>query len=167
MNWEAVGAIGEIVGAVAVVVTLIYLIVQIKQNTRSVHAATIQTNVSDFNSLNIHLATTPKLAEIFDRGSADPEGLSAEEQYSFLWLSRSYMNLYQNLFDQYQQGTLPERVWNKHTDELKALMAQPGMLRFRVSDTYYEELWAYIDTLPKRKHTTSLSLKSDEHGDGA
>jgi len=35
MNWEALGAIGEIVGAVAVVVTLVYLAVQIRQNTRS------------------------------------------------------------------------------------------------------------------------------------
>ncbi len=35
MNWEAIGAIGEILGALAVFVTLIYLAVQIKQNTRS------------------------------------------------------------------------------------------------------------------------------------
>ena len=34
MNWEALGAIGEIVGAVAVVVTLGYLAVQIRKNTR-------------------------------------------------------------------------------------------------------------------------------------
>jgi len=36
MNWEAIGAIGEILGALAVFVTLIYLAVQIKQNTRSI-----------------------------------------------------------------------------------------------------------------------------------
>ena len=33
MNWEAIGAIGEIVGAIAVLVTLIFLILQIQQNT--------------------------------------------------------------------------------------------------------------------------------------
>ena len=42
MNWEALGAIGEIVGAVAVIATLGYLAVQIRQNTRSVRAATLQ-----------------------------------------------------------------------------------------------------------------------------
>ena len=35
MSWEAIGAIGEVVGAVAVLVTLIYLAQQIRQNTRS------------------------------------------------------------------------------------------------------------------------------------
>ena len=36
MNWEAIGAIGEIVGALAVVFTLIFLTLQLRQNTRSV-----------------------------------------------------------------------------------------------------------------------------------
>jgi len=42
MNWEAIGAIGEIVGAVAVVVTIGYLAVQIRQNTRSVRDSAFQ-----------------------------------------------------------------------------------------------------------------------------
>ena len=36
MNWEAVGAIGEIVGAIAVVLSLVYLAAQIRQNTKLV-----------------------------------------------------------------------------------------------------------------------------------
>ena len=39
MNWEAMGAIGEIVGAIAVVTTLIVLIIQLRQNTRSMDEA--------------------------------------------------------------------------------------------------------------------------------
>ena len=40
MNWEALGAIGEIVGAIAVIATLGYLAVQIRHNSRSVEAST-------------------------------------------------------------------------------------------------------------------------------
>ena len=36
VNWEAIGAIGEIAGALAVVITLIFLTIQLRQNTRSV-----------------------------------------------------------------------------------------------------------------------------------
>ena len=35
MNWEAIGAIGEVVGAIAVVTTLIILLIQVRQNTQS------------------------------------------------------------------------------------------------------------------------------------
>ena len=38
MNWEAIGAIGEVVGAAAVVVTLGYLAVQIRANTAALKA---------------------------------------------------------------------------------------------------------------------------------
>jgi hypothetical protein len=40
MNWDAIGAMGEILGALAVLVTLIYLAVQIRQNTSAVATAT-------------------------------------------------------------------------------------------------------------------------------
>ena len=36
MNWEAIGAIGEIVGAIAVVLTLLFLTMQLRQNTKAV-----------------------------------------------------------------------------------------------------------------------------------
>ena len=36
MNWDAFGAIGENVGALAVVLTLVYLSIQVRENTRAV-----------------------------------------------------------------------------------------------------------------------------------
>ncbi len=39
MNWEAMGAVGEAVGAAAVIASLVYLAVQIRQNTRSIRRA--------------------------------------------------------------------------------------------------------------------------------
>jgi hypothetical protein len=42
MNWDAIGAIGEIVGAIAVLATLIYLAIQIRQNSAIQRAQTHQ-----------------------------------------------------------------------------------------------------------------------------
>jgi len=42
MNWEALGAIGEIVGAVAVVLTLGYLALQIRQSRRVIRRSACQ-----------------------------------------------------------------------------------------------------------------------------
>ena len=41
MNWEAIGAVGELLGAIGVIVTLGYLAVQIRQNTRATGASTV------------------------------------------------------------------------------------------------------------------------------
>ena len=42
MNWEALSALGEIAGAMAVIVTLVYLSVQIRQNTKASRVAAVQ-----------------------------------------------------------------------------------------------------------------------------
>ena len=42
MNWEAIGAVGEVIGALAVVVTLLYLARQSKNNTSAINRAAVQ-----------------------------------------------------------------------------------------------------------------------------
>ena len=52
MNWEAIGAVGEILGAIGVIVTLGYLAVQIRQNTASNRQAAARSTVDAINRLN-------------------------------------------------------------------------------------------------------------------
>ena len=58
MDWNAVGAIGEVGGAIGVIVTLIYLAGQLRQNTRAMRSSTYQTysglamNISDYLAEN-------------------------------------------------------------------------------------------------------------------
>jgi len=52
MNWEAVGATGEVVGAAAVILTLAFLAFQIRSNTRAIQASAqydIQVRLSDIS----------------------------------------------------------------------------------------------------------------------
>lgn len=55
MNWEAIGAVGEIVGAIAVVVTLVYLTNQVRRGTAATQPATVQSAAAldqDFRSMS-------------------------------------------------------------------------------------------------------------------
>ena len=47
MNWDAIGAVGEIVGALTVLITLIYLAIQIRQSNR----IAITASEADFRNL--------------------------------------------------------------------------------------------------------------------
>lgn len=64
MNWEAVGAIGEILGALAVVITLIFLTIQLRYNTRAVEESRKAT-VSQLYQfrVNMHMDGTLRRAE--------------------------------------------------------------------------------------------------------
>jgi len=77
MNWDALGALGEIVGAAAVVASLIYLATQMRQTNTLARAATYEAIGSRFSQLWMDMALNPEWSEISRRWSS--HSLSAEE----------------------------------------------------------------------------------------
>jgi len=49
MNWDAIGALAEAIGAIAVIVTLVYLAIQLRQNTRAIERSTERGVFDDAN----------------------------------------------------------------------------------------------------------------------
>ena len=148
MSWEAIAAISEAFGAFAVAATLIFLIIQVRQNSKAVNATITHGSITAFNDLIALLASNPKLAEILDRGNTNPDQLTTEETYTYTWLVRSYLNLFQNLYDLFLDGTCPVRLWMRNAMELKAAFKWPGFQRFLEVDSSFSELYSYIESLP-------------------
>ncbi|MEM7283339.1 MAG: hypothetical protein AAF438_17110 [Pseudomonadota bacterium] len=71
MNWEAAGAIGEIVGGVAVLVTLIYLAVQVRQAKSQLNLAAYQEAEKLFSEPSNALSASPELAKAIAMASSD------------------------------------------------------------------------------------------------
>ncbi len=89
MNWEAISAVSEAVGAVTIVITLIYLAIQVRQNTASVKADAYQGWVS--SNIHLNLATTNQdFAQIIRTGIGDSAKLNAESEVSFGMWNHSY-----------------------------------------------------------------------------
>ncbi len=62
MNWDAVGAVGEILGAIAVFVSLIYLAVQTRNNTRALRSSAFHQVRESFSQVSLAMAEDPDLA---------------------------------------------------------------------------------------------------------
>jgi len=76
MNWDALGAISETIGAIAVIVTLAYLAVQIRQNTRATQTASHHAITDSLNLGNIAMAQDAELCQIWGNrlcGSSDSD----------------------------------------------------------------------------------------------
>ncbi len=85
MNWEALGALGEIIGALAVVLTLVFLAIQVRQNTlamkesnRLERAAAIDRHADSIGRWRTSLAESSELADIWRKALRD-EALSDTE----------------------------------------------------------------------------------------
>lgn len=66
MNWDAVGAIGEILGATAVIVTLAYLAKQVRQTKEAQQSSGLDHRTQAILPLSLSISTTPALAAAFD-----------------------------------------------------------------------------------------------------
>jgi len=111
MTIQDLGAVGEFIGGVAVLVTLIYLAVQIKQNT-NVHASLIRQNFYEATQrLMLHAVESTDFNELFNRAWSTNDSLTPGEQTQIWRHMQAIFMGYQGFFEQYKSGALPEKDW--------------------------------------------------------
>ncbi len=127
MNWEAVGAIGEVLGAIGVIVTLVYLAAQIRQNTRSLGTEAYGRALDRVTTVQGRLAEHPELTNILLRGAPDKGSLSATERAQFAWIFYEMFTGFEFMFHQAQSGALTEVVWQRWGDTIRWWLSFPGV----------------------------------------
>jgi len=139
MNWEAVSAIGEVAGAVGVIVTLGYLAIQIRQNTKASRITAIQTATENSSRFSEFLVSHPDVSKVFWQGLRDPEALSPAELRQFVNTLNVFLRRESVAFYLHKEGVMPDELWAARVGTLSGNLNQPGM------DLYLE---VGGDTLP-------------------
>jgi hypothetical protein len=121
------GALGEFVAAIAVVITLIYLALQIRQNTRATHAASFHAITDSFNHVNVSVAQTPGLARIWLAGATERSSRSDEEQWQFDLICLSYFHVFETIHYQARVGAGDSGLVVAEERSLEALLATSGV----------------------------------------
>ena len=136
MDWQAIGAIGEITGAFAVVLTLLYLAVQLKQNTgalRSTSWQAVQDAEQRFDSL---LVNDPKLIALFLKGNTDGmDSLDTSERFQYFLIAKQLVDQFQTHHYQYELGMIEEAWWqtwiSQYEEEIESSQGFRDMVKER------------------------------------
>ena len=83
VNWNAVGAVGEILGVIAVVVTLLLLVREIRLNAQSLAMTALRDTTSQWNQWSEMMATSEGLADIVAKGNQSYDALSVSESLRY------------------------------------------------------------------------------------
>ena len=163
MNWDAIGAIGEIVGAVAVVISLIYLAIQMRGQNRETRLSTINSSLTSWNSLLALVAENSELADIGNRGLKNDE-LSEDQEVRFRAFANSYLRFAEGLYLQHLEGRLDDRIWLGIGKGVTVFLQAPGMRRFwsHRKDWYSSEFREYVEEEIESSRLTSDSLYRHE-----
>lgn len=126
MNWDALGAIGEAIGAAGVIASLLYLAVQVRGGTR---ASAVEAKLESTRLLHDFvdsLIETPELNDLFLRGINDLDSLSEVEYYRFSNMSLKAFWLFSAGHFQFRMGTLSEGDFHEVRSVLRYWLGRPG-----------------------------------------
>jgi hypothetical protein len=124
---EALGNIGDFAGGIGVIVTLAYLAVQIRHNTRAARAATLQQWVTMTATVNIALSQSGEFARIYRAGCEDSKHLEPQERTQFNTYCLQVFNAFESLFFQAQQGAVEQAFFESKVQTMRATLTPPGV----------------------------------------
>ncbi len=130
MNWEAVGAVGELAGAAAVVATLFYLATQIRHSNTMARRAEHNTTMHEVSMLRMAIAQDSGLAMLHTKGSEDYDQLNKEERLRFDNLMGQRFWGYEQMWDRCRTGVLEESIWLGARRTAFVYLKEPGVLKW-------------------------------------
>ncbi len=145
MNWDAIGAIGEVVGAIAVVATLFYLAFQIRQNTQMSRASMTKDLMLASRAAIMDNASNDRLADIWAEIRGDFDDVDAARRYSFY---QSYFRLYELQFNLSKQGLMDQTISTSYELVIRMFTQTKHFDQYWsiARSQFHEDFAAYVDS---------------------
>jgi hypothetical protein len=159
MNWDMIGALGEIVGAAAVVASLVFLTSQVALSNRLAKAEAWRSRISELTSLNASFGIDPRFHRAMVRvfGGCTAADLNEDEVSLVTSYVISSATIYEQLFREVRDGILDPR----------ALEEYPGRIVFGLP--FFRAEWPLIKStlsapfaqFAEGRHDLAATLEAD------
>ena len=144
MNWEAIGAVAELVAAIAVLPTLLYLAIQLRQNTRSLKSATIDSLNSSMADNARSIVENDAIIELLAKvGSNQP--LSSTEATRLHFLLVMLVRRFEGFYFQNALGFVDDHMTGGYERSILSIIASNGEWWVSAKSLYSPEFSAYVD----------------------
>ena len=150
MNWDAIGAIGETLGAIAVFVSLLYLATQIRTQNKETRLTAIRELSQTMNEVSSSISSSSEMASIFNRATADGfEQLDATEGIRYATFLNTMFRTWENAYYQFADGRLDTRLWSSMNMQLTEMASSRGCQQYwsKRSHFFSEDFRRHIDEL--------------------
>lgn len=160
MSLEQLGLIAEIVGAIAIVITLVYLAIQIKGSAQSSRSAAVTDATTAMQSFYQELGTNPATSRLFLAGLRNPDALSQQDQFQYLMLMHSCYLGFQRSFFLAREGTLDLALRDSIGTAIHAVNHLPGMhFYWRQRKGYFQSEFAeWVEDLLARASLNDMDV---------
>lgn len=126
MTLSDLASLGTLVSSAAVLASVVYLALQLRQTERNQQISIRHSRVSRVVQLHLELAD-PAVADAWLRGTATPEALTETELSQFINLCRAHFFHFEDSFYQRQEGLLNDHAFETVVAGARFLARSPGI----------------------------------------
>lgn len=155
MNWDAIGAVGEVLGALVVVASVLYLGRQVSQTNRIARTSVSREYQNRYGELYQWIATDPSITSLAAK-LRDPEyrARTGEEEEKVEHFCSTFANIWLGTAAAYNQGLMDESLYRLYIQDVQVKLDQwpamnyymkkvcakwPDMKQFEIFQALYEE----------------------------
>jgi len=147
MNWEMISAIGQMLGAIGVIISIVYLAAQIRNQNKESQRQAMHVLTTHWSDLNRTLVENPEMAVLWLRALRSFDDLDAKSKLRFGAHLGRFLRFADSLYLNVQDGMLDKRLWRGYERTIADTVAYPGFQTWW--DTrkhwYTDEFCALID----------------------
>ena len=144
---QLLGNFGEFLSSIVVLVTVIYLAVQVRQTRLAVQSSSWQEGVNNIIDWNFRIAEDTELLDIFQRGMPDPDALTSPEQLRLALILASFMQQFHKWYLDNEKGLVEEKAWLGEAASMVSVLSAPGGARWwsEFNVPFTPEFRTYVD----------------------
>ena len=164
MNWEMLSAIGQVVAAIGVILSLIYLAVQIREQNKERRRAGINILTAQWSELVRTAQEHREFAVLFLQGMQCFKGLDAPDKLRFSAFFTRYTRNCEGMFIYYRDGALEKALWEEVERTMCDYFAYPGVREWWITRKHWltDDFCAVVEAIiaknPEQKLYTAYNL---------
>ena len=141
--------IAEILGGIAILISLIFVGIQFKENAKATKSANASATVAAMANWYIELGNNKESSELFYDFMADPDLMTPQQRFQVVMNAHGLFIIFQNSYYLSKEGTLDSEMQNSLTSVILAVVDQPGFNFFweQRKAFFFKEFRLYVEDI--------------------
>jgi hypothetical protein len=158
---QTLANIGEIVGAVTVVLSLIYLAVQIRQSTQAQRTENYSRALDRLAAMQSSMGQDDEFSLIFSTGAVDTNTLTPRQRLRFTWFLYEAFGAFEFMFHASKTDAIPEEVWRRWSAAVAWWLTFPGVQTWWASRPipFTDSFTSFVESLLEENPTDAESYQ--------
>jgi len=152
--------IAEVIGGVAILISLLFVGIQVRDQTKEVRAASAISTTTAMANWYSAIGNNAQSSQLFYQFLAEPNSIPSNERIQAVYNLHAMFLIFQNSFYLEKQGTLDPEILTSLTVVIKGVRDQPGMLFYwKTRKTiFFKEFREYVDNILKTSDPISEGI---------